>query len=69
MGLTGALLDVDVTLVASNGVHAHAWVKALAEAGMNAEFAAVRRLIGKGGDKLLPEVSGIDAEPRDGHGH
>jgi HAD superfamily hydrolase (TIGR01509 family) len=26
------------------------------------EFATVRRLIGKGGDKLLPEVSGIDAE-------
>jgi hypothetical protein len=37
-------------------------VKALAEAGVRAEFATVRGLIGKGGDKLLPEVSGIDAE-------
>jgi hypothetical protein len=37
-------------------------VKALAEASVKAEFATVRRLIGKGGDKLLPDVSGIDAE-------
>jgi HAD superfamily hydrolase (TIGR01509 family) len=59
---TGVLLDVDGTLVDSNDAHAHAWVKALAEAGVRTEFAAVRRLIGKGGDKLLPEVSGIDAE-------
>jgi HAD superfamily hydrolase (TIGR01509 family) len=59
---TGVLLDVDGTLVDSNDAHAHAWVKALAEAGVRVEFAAVRRLIGKGGDKLLPEVSGIDAE-------
>ena len=60
--LTGVLLDVDGTLVDSNDSHAHAWVKALGEAGVKAEFATVRRLIGKGGDKLLPEVSGIDAE-------
>jgi phosphoglycolate phosphatase-like HAD superfamily hydrolase len=59
---TGVLLDVDGTLVDSNDAHAHAWVKALAEAGVPAEFSTVRRLIGKGGDKLLPEVSGIDAE-------
>lgn len=59
---TCVLLDVDGTLVESNDAHAHAWVKALAEAGVRVEFAAVRRLIGKGGDKLLPEVSGIDAE-------
>jgi phosphoglycolate phosphatase-like HAD superfamily hydrolase len=59
---TGVLLDVDGTLVDSNDAHAHAWVEALAEAGVRVEFAAVRRLIGKGGDKLLPEVSGIDAE-------
>jgi HAD superfamily hydrolase (TIGR01509 family) len=60
--ITGVLLDVDGTLVDSNDMHAHAWVRALAEAGVTVEFATVRRLIGKGGDKLLPEVSGIDAE-------
>src|SRR3954471_20554630 len=59
---TGVLLDVDGTLVDSNDAHAHAWLKALAEAGVSAEFTAVRRLIGKGGDKLLPEVSGIEAD-------
>lgn len=59
---TGVLLDVDGTLVDSNDAHAHAWVEALAGAGVAVEFATVRRLIGKGGDKLLPEVSGIDAE-------
>jgi beta-phosphoglucomutase-like phosphatase (HAD superfamily) len=65
---TGVLLDVDGTLVDSNDAHAHAWVKALAEAGVRAEFGAVRRLIGKGGDKLLPEVAGIDAESTEGKG-
>ena len=59
---TGVLLDVDGTLVDSNDAHTHAWVRAFAEAGVAVAFAAVRRLIGKGGDKLMPEVSGIDAE-------
>jgi len=63
---TGVLLDVDGTLVDSNDQHAHAWVRALAEASVTVEFAAVRRLIGKGGDKLLPEISGIDAESTQG---
>ena len=66
MGITGVLLDIDGTLIDSNDAHARAWVKALAEAGVKAEFATVRRLIGKGGDKLLPEVSGIDAESDEG---
>jgi HAD superfamily hydrolase (TIGR01509 family) len=59
---------VDGTLVDSNDAHALAWVRALAEAGVAVEFATVRRLIGKGGDKLLPEVSGIDAESDKGKG-
>ena len=63
---TGVLLDVDGTLVDSNDAHAHAWVRALAEAGVPVAFATVRRLIGKGGDKLLPEVSGVDAESKKG---
>jgi HAD superfamily hydrolase (TIGR01509 family) len=63
---TGVLLDVDGTLVDSNDAHAHAWVRALAEAGIDAEFHAVRRRIGKGGDKLLPEVSGVDPESAKG---
>lgn len=63
---SSVLLDIDGTLVDSNDAHAHAWMKALAEASVKAEFVAVRKLIGKGGDKLLPEVSGIDAESAKG---
>ena len=53
-----ALLDVDGTLVDSNDAHARAWVEVLAEDGYEVPFAQVRRLIGKGGDKLVPEVTG-----------
>ena len=53
---SGVLLDVDGTLVDSNDAHAQAWVRALAEAGIAVPFEKVRALIGKGGDKLLPEV-------------
>lgn len=60
--LKGVLLDVDGTLVDSNDAHAQAWVQALAEAGVHTDFATIRRLIGKGGDKLLPEAAGIEAD-------
>ncbi|HEY4259781.1 MAG TPA: HAD family hydrolase [Schlesneria sp.] len=63
---TGVLLDVDGTLIDSNDSHAHAWVEALREADVIVEFAVVRRLIGMGGDKLLPKVAGIDAESAQG---
>jgi HAD superfamily hydrolase (TIGR01509 family) len=55
--LTAVLFDVDGTLVDSNDAHAHAWVEAFAEQGMNVDFALVRRCIGMGGDKLIPTVS------------
>jgi phosphoglycolate phosphatase-like HAD superfamily hydrolase len=58
----GAILDVDGTLVDSNDAHARAWVEALAEGGFDVPFARVRRLIGMGGDKLLPEVTGLDED-------
>ena len=54
------LFDVDGTLVDSNDAHAHAWVAAFAEHGVIVEFTRVRRCIGMGGDKLMPEVSGIE---------
>lgn len=54
------LFDVDGTLVESNDAHAEAWVKAFAEAGIAVDPVTVRRSIGMGGDKLMPEVSGID---------
>jgi HAD superfamily hydrolase (TIGR01549 family) len=54
-----ALLDIDGTLVDSNDAHAHAWIDALHGAGYRVSFEHVRALIGKGGDKLLPEVTGV----------
>lgn len=60
------LLDIDGTLVDSNDAHARAWVKALAASGREVPFSAVRPLIGMGGDKLLPRVSGLDAERGEG---
>ena len=53
------LFDVDGTLVDSNGAHADAWVRAFAEHGVTVDRDHVRRCIGMGGDKLMPEVSGI----------
>ena len=57
-----ALIDIDGTLVDSNDAHARAFVEAFGEMGLQVPFERVRRLIGKGGDKLIPEVSGRDDE-------
>ncbi|HEY3789700.1 MAG TPA: HAD family hydrolase [Urbifossiella sp.] len=64
--LRGLLLDIDGTLVESNDAHAHAWVRALAEEGFTVPFETIRPLIGMGGDKLLPKVSGVDPESSQG---
>lgn len=60
------LLDVDGTLLDSNDAHAHAWVDALKAHGYSADFAQIRRLIGMGGDKLLPQVAGIEEDSAEG---
>jgi HAD superfamily hydrolase (TIGR01509 family) len=58
----GVILDVDGTLVDSNDAHAHAWVEALAEHDYDLPFEKIRRLIGMGGDKLLPAATGQDSQ-------
>ncbi len=60
--LQAVLLDIDGTLVDSNDAHARAWVGALESGGYVVPFDAVRQLIGKGGDKLIPELTGLDPE-------
>jgi HAD superfamily hydrolase (TIGR01509 family) len=60
--VSGVIFDVDGTLVDSNDAHALAWVEALTAHGQDVTFEEVRRLIGMGGDNLLPAVSGIAAE-------
>lgn len=57
--LKAVLFDVDGTLVDSNDAHAAAWVKAFSEFRVAVDRDRVRRCIGMGGDKLMPEVSGI----------
>ncbi len=56
------ILDVDGTLVDSNGAHARAWVDAFAEHGIPVLYERVLRSIGMGGDKLMPAVSGISED-------
>jgi len=60
------ILDVDGTLLLSNDAHARAFVDAGEELGTPAEFDEVRRLIGKGGDKLIPEAFGFPKESEQG---
>lgn len=64
--IRAVLLDVDGTLVDSNDLHAEAWRVALANAGIEVPFARVRTLIGMGGDKLLPTLTGYSEESKEG---
>ena len=64
--LKAVLFDVDGTLVDSNDAHAGAWVKAFTEHGLTVDPAHVRRCIGMGGDKLMPAVSGLADDSKDG---
>ena len=56
----GVLFDVDGTLCDTNYLHALAWSRALREAGEWAPMNAIHRLVGMGGDQLLPELLGHD---------
>ena len=64
--LHAILFDVDGTLVDSNDAHAEAWIRAFAEHGITTDHVLVRKCIGMGGDKLMPRVSGIEEESREG---
>jgi HAD superfamily hydrolase (TIGR01509 family) len=60
------LLDIDGTLVDSNGAHAAAWSEAFAHHGRHHPSGQIRPLIGKGGDKLLRELASLDHESGEG---
>jgi HAD superfamily hydrolase (TIGR01509 family) len=59
----GVLLDIDGTLLDSNGAHAATWAQALSEYGIRAHRAMVQPLIGMGGDRVLRAVSEMEPEP------
>jgi len=64
--IEAVLLDIDGTLLDSNDAHAQAWSDALREAGHEIGSETVRPLIGMGSDKLLPKLTGIDADSEEG---
>jgi HAD superfamily hydrolase (TIGR01549 family) len=62
MSLRGVLLDVDGTLIDSNDAHAAAWADVFREFGYDIAAEQVRPMVGMGGDKLLPTLTGLDHE-------
>ncbi len=60
------VLDVDGTLVDSNYQHAFAWYRSLRSLGETFPIWRIHRLIGMGGDQLLPTLAGDEVEARIG---
>jgi HAD superfamily hydrolase (TIGR01509 family) len=60
--LAAALVDVDGTLLDSNDAHATCWAEVFAEFRYDIRFEHVRPLVGMGGDKLVPILTGLDHE-------
>lgn len=56
IGLRAVLLDIDGTLVDSNGYHVEAWAEAFRSEGHVIGSAAIHAQIGKGGDHLVPAL-------------
>ena len=54
----GALLDIDGTLLDTNWLHTLAWWRAFRSLDRTYPMAKIHRLIGMGGDKLVPELAG-----------
>jgi membrane protein len=66
MALDALLFDVDGTLLDTNDLHVTAWRHALASRGYRIGTDRIEVEIGKGGDKLVPAVLGLQAEAADG---
>lgn len=66
MAIKAVLLDVDGTLIDSVDAHANAWVDVCAEFGYEVSFDEVRRMIGMGGDRVLPELTGLEDDSETG---
>jgi HAD superfamily hydrolase (TIGR01509 family) len=64
--IKAVILDVDGTLLDSNDAHAKTWQAMAEEKGINKPYEEVRALIGKGGDKLIWELVGIQKESEEG---
>lgn len=56
MTIAAVLFDIDGTLIDSNELHVRAWQQVFTETGHAISDEAIRRQIGKGGDKLVPTL-------------
>jgi HAD superfamily hydrolase (TIGR01509 family) len=56
--MSAVIFDVDGTLVDNNYLHTVAWSRACRELGNDREMAVLHRLIGMGGDQLVPALVG-----------
>ena len=59
MAVRGVIFDIDGTLIDSVDLHAQAWQEALRHYGYEIEFGRARHEIGKGGDHLIPDLTGL----------
>jgi HAD superfamily hydrolase (TIGR01509 family) len=59
----GVLFDVDGTLIDTNYLHTLSWARAFDDVGEWAPMNAIHRLVGMGGDQLIPELLGHDCDP------
>jgi HAD superfamily hydrolase (TIGR01509 family) len=66
MPAPAAILDIDGTLVDTNYQHALAWNEAFVQHGFVLPIWRIHRLIGMGGDQLVPELIGEDADQEHG---
>src|SRR3954468_18098088 len=64
-GRAGVLVDCDGTLVDTNYLHALARSRAIRDLGAWAPMNAIHRLVGMGGDQLVPELIGHDLDGAD----
>ena len=68
MALDGLIFDLDGTLVDTNAMHVEAWRIALERFGYRIAEDRIAAELGKGGDKLVPDLLGDAADKKDGDG-
>ena len=66
MALDGMLFDLDGTLVDTNEQHVRAWVRVFESHGYRVAADRIWVEVGKGGDKLIPDILGREIDEKDG---
>src|ERR1044072_5952491 len=66
MAIDGVIFDLDGTLVDTNNVHVEAWRRVMQSHGYRVPPDLFFLEMGKGGDTLVPDLLGREAEERDG---